>query len=104
MREQDKLLQKRKNGQLSVRYIFNDQNAGAKQYQLINQEIFKVILDTTLRYYFPNAETSYLASDRSPRGHFLYFDAVTPELNKYSATFDAFYSTRITIKRVYHLH
>ena len=40
MKEQDKFLQKRKNGQLSVRYIFNDQNAGEKQYQLINQEIF----------------------------------------------------------------
>jgi hypothetical protein len=104
MKEQDKFLQKRKNGKLSNSYIFNDQNIGAKQYQLINQEIFKVTLDTTLRYHLPNAETYYLASDRNPRGHILYFDVVTPELNKYSGAFDAFYSTRITIKRVYHLH
>ena len=82
----------------------NDLNEGAKQYQLVNQKIFKETWDHKLRAHLPNATTPVLASDRNPRGHILYFDAVTPEPDKDSGSVDAFYSMRLLIEQGYRVH
>ncbi|MGB6231517.1 MAG: glycosyltransferase, partial [Litorimonas sp.] len=81
-----------------------DLGAGAKQYQVVNQDIFKTTWADALAGNLPNAQTPLIASDRYRRGHVLYVDAVTPEPKKDSGSLDAIYAMRILMEMGYRVH
>ena len=81
-----------------------DLNAGQKQYQLVNQKIFKDRWAEPLKTHLPNAQTPYLASDRSVRGHILYIDAETPEPDKDAGSVNSVYAMRILVELGYRVH
>lgn len=81
-----------------------DLNAGQKQYQLVNQKIFKERWAERLAHHLPNAQTPYLASDRAVRGHILYIDAETPEPDKDAGSVNSVYAMRILIELGYRVH
>ena len=81
-----------------------DLSSGQKQYQLINQKIFKERWAHRLKHHLPNAQTPFLASDRAAKGHILYIDAVTPEPQKDSGSLDSFNAMRILTNLGYRVH
>ena len=81
-----------------------DLTQGAKQYQVVNQEIFKETWATVLSGHLPNATTPYLASDRAVKGHILYIDATTPEPDKDAGSVNSVYSMRLLIEAGYRVH
>jgi len=81
-----------------------DLNAGAKQYQLVNQKIFKERWAEPLKRHLPNAQTPFLASDRSVKGHILYIDAETPEPDKDAGSVNSVYAMRILVEQGYRVH
>jgi len=81
-----------------------DLSSGQKQYQLVNQKIFKDRWAHRLKHYLPNAQTPFLASDRAVKGHILYIDAVTPEPQKDSGSLDSFNAMRILTNLGYRVH
>jgi len=81
-----------------------DLTQGAKQYQVVNQEIFKKLWAATLINHLPNATTPFLASDRRVKGHILYIDATTPEPDKDAGSVNAAYSMRLLIEAGYRVH
>ena len=81
-----------------------DVTAGAKKYQLTNQKIFHDTWQHVLKDHFPNADRPHIASDRLVRGHVLYIDTVTPEIDKDAGSVNAFYSMRILIEMGYRVH
>ena len=81
-----------------------DLESGVKRYQTSNQAIFMERWRDTLASHLPNATTPLVASDRMPRGHVLYIDAVTPEPDKDSGSLDAVNAMRILISEGYRVH
>lgn len=81
-----------------------DLNAGAKQYQLVNQKIFMERWAEQLKHHLPNAQTPFLASDRAVKGHILYIDAETPEPDKDAGSVNSVYAMRILIEQGYRVH
>jgi len=81
-----------------------DLTQGAKQYQVVNQKIFKDTWASVLSKHLPNATTPYLASDRAVKGHILYIDATTPEPDKDAGSVNAVYSMRLLIEAGYRVH
>lgn len=81
-----------------------DLNAGAKQYQLVNQNIFKDRWSEKLKHHLPNAETPLVASDRVVKGHVLYIDAETPEPDKDAGSVNSVYAMRILVEQGYRVH
>ncbi len=81
-----------------------DLNAGAKQYQLVNQKIFKERWAEPLKHHLPNAQTPFLASDRAVKGHILYIDAETPEPDKDAGSVNSVYAMRILVEQGYRVH
>ena len=81
-----------------------DLNAGVKQYQQINKNIFTKKWADVLSKHLPNATTPFLASDRNVKGHVLYIDATTPEPDKDSGSLDAVYSMRVLGELGYRVH
>jgi len=77
-----------------------DLNAGVKQYQQINKDIFTKKWADVLSKHLPNATTPFLASDRNVKGHVLYIDATTPEPDKDSGSLDAVYLYLVRISPI----
>lgn len=81
-----------------------DLEAGAKQYQLVNQKIFHDEWKDDLSSHGPNGVDPLLKCDRFVKGHVLYIDAVTPEPKMDSGSSDAVYAMRILTEANYRVH
>ena len=81
-----------------------DLTSGAKQYQVSNQQTFLNTWKAALETHLPNATTPYLAADRKVKGHILYIDSVTPEMDKDSGSLDAFNTMQILTNIGYRVH